>query len=74
MDRDDLRDLLAERPFKPLRLHLTDGTNVDILHSELAVLIRFKLTLYTLSREPGIMDKDVHISLMHIVKAEHKRK
>ena len=71
MDAEDVKKLLTERPFKPLRLHLSDGSQVEIIQPELATLYRFKLVVNIRGHDPVIMEDDIHVSLMHIVKAEH---
>lgn len=71
MDADDVKKLLIERPFHPLRLHLSDGSRVGITHPELATPYRSKLVVNIRGRDPVIMEDDIHVSLMHIVKAEH---
>jgi hypothetical protein len=37
MTAEELIELLVERPFKPLRLHLSDGRIRDIRHPEMAI-------------------------------------
>ena len=71
MDAEDVKKLLTKQPFQPLRLHLFDGSRVEIVHPELAVLYRFRLVVNIRGHDPVIMEDDIHISLMHIVKAEH---
>lgn len=38
MNSDDLRNLLNERPFRPLRLHMGNGRTVDVTHPEAAIV------------------------------------
>jgi hypothetical protein len=45
MLRERLFDLLRRRPFRPFRLHLTDGRRFDIVYPELNIAGR---TLFTI--------------------------
>jgi hypothetical protein len=38
MRPDDIRELLADEPFVPFRLHLSDGSRYDVLNRESLVL------------------------------------
>ncbi len=40
MTSEDLIELLAERPFVPLRMHLLNGRTHDIRHPEMAIVGR----------------------------------
>ncbi len=40
MRRNELLDVLQSRPFKPVRLFLTDGSAIDITHPDLCLLLR----------------------------------
>jgi hypothetical protein len=37
MAPEDLLEVLRERPFRPFRMHLTDGRTIDIHHPELVL-------------------------------------
>ncbi len=78
MRADDLRELLNQRPFEPVRLHISSGQAVDIWHPELAIVSR-SLVMVGVGRgdradEPGEPDRVVHhfahYNLLHIVKIE----
>lgn len=72
MRPEELRELLHRRPFLPLRLHLTDGTEYEIRHPDMALLTRSTVAV-GLEHQPGqgIADDMVYVSLVHIVRAEH---
>jgi hypothetical protein len=40
MARDELRRLLRAQPFKPFRIHLTDGRNLDVVGPEWMLVTR----------------------------------
>ena len=71
MGAAELRALLRQQPFVPLRLHLTDGKSFDIRHPEMALLSRSTIMI-GFEREPGsgIADAFEFVSLLHIVRIE----
>jgi hypothetical protein len=40
MRRAELQNVLQARPFRPIRLFLTDGSTIDIPHPDLCFLLR----------------------------------
>jgi hypothetical protein len=65
MRPDDLREYLDQRPFHPVRLHLSSGAFFDIRQAEMAAVGRSTLTL-GLPVEAGFQ-RFVVIALVHIV-------
>lgn len=45
MTADELVELIAERPFRPLRLHLADGRTREIRHPEMAIVEEHFVTI-----------------------------
>lgn len=71
MTAEELIELLAERPFKPLRLHLADGRVREIRHPEMAVVAQDSVAIGIPSDdEPRIAIKITHCSLPNIVEIE----
>ena len=71
MTAEDLIELLEERPFRPLRIRLTDGRSYDIRHPELAIvtpsIVADGLSSGNASR---LAERVTHRSISHIVEAE----
>ena len=72
MDPFEFRIWLDQRPFRPIRLVLTDGRTFDIMHPELALV---ELTAVTIgmrdsTREALVADRMVMVSLGHIAQVE----
>jgi hypothetical protein len=65
MRGNDLHQHLGQRPFRPFRLHLTDGTVFDVPHPDLAVVGRATLTI-TLPPALGL-HREAVIDLLHIM-------
>ena len=78
MRADELQNMLNQRPFEPLRLHITNGQPVDIRHPELAIVGRSLVFIASgrgdqpdAEAEPGrIVHHVAHYNLLHIVKIE----
>ena len=71
MTAEELIELLAERPFKPLRLHLSDGRIRDIRHPEMAVVAEDAIAI-GVPRDEGSRRayKITHCSIQNIVEIE----
>jgi hypothetical protein len=74
MRPDDIRDLLRQAPFLPLRLFLTDGTVHDIRHPESAILMRTTVSLVSPGSDVPLpsSDRRVIIALLHITRIEQE--
>ena len=68
----ELLDVLGQRPFRPFRVHLTDGANFDVRHPELCVPGRGSAFIGL--QAPGdpepVFDRHVIVDLSHIVRIE----
>jgi hypothetical protein len=71
MTAEELIELLVERPFKPLRLHLSDGRIRDIRHPEMAVVAEDAIAI-GVPRDEGSRRayKITHCSIQNIVEVE----
>lgn len=72
MREEDLLKLLQEKPFRPLRIVLTDGSSHEIRHPEFAWVTRSTVLvgLPASALPVPAIDDYVTIALLHIVKAE----
>lgn len=70
MRADDLVKILMTRPFQPVRLHISSGEHVDVLHPELAIVTR-SLVAVAVAKKTGVVpDYLVHYNLLHVAKVE----
>jgi len=69
MTARQLRQLLDERPFQPLRLHTSEGDTVDIKAPDLAIVTR-SMVAVGVGEPDDVADYVVHYSLRHIIKVE----
>lgn len=72
MRADELRQFLVQRPFEPIRLHVSSGEHVDILHPEMAIVAK-SMVAVGVGENGGVADHIVHYNLLHVVKIEPLR-
>lgn len=71
MTAEEFVELIADRPFQPLRLHLADGRVREIRHREMAIVSKTSVAIGVPSDDlPRIAVKIVHCSLANIVEIE----
>jgi hypothetical protein len=71
MPIEDLHKKLQARPFRPFRIHLSDGAAYDVMHPELLLLGRRSLVLGLASRpEETVYERTIDIDLIRIVRME----
>lgn len=73
MFRDEYNDFVRRRPFRPYRLHLSDGRTYDVDHPDMAAVGFGAVMLFVLTEDNGNEYQDVLISLLHIVQIEYIR-
>jgi hypothetical protein len=71
MRPDDLLEVLLQRPFRPFRLYLVDGTVYEIRHPDLVWVGRSVAQVgQTAVGEPASMDRADRVALLHICRPE----
>ncbi|HWG41451.1 MAG TPA: hypothetical protein VN688_01605 [Gemmataceae bacterium] len=72
MQQEDVEKKVRQRPFKPFRLYLTDGSTYEVRHPELIMLGRRYLVL-GIAADPSqtVFDQSVDIDLFHIVRMDY---
>ena len=72
MRSDDLLQKLKKQPFVPFRVFLSDGSQYDVRHPELAIVTRRTVVIGVPGSDgpEGPMDKTVDCSLMHVTRLE----
>ena len=67
-------DILArtrKQPFRPFRIHLTDGGSLDVRHPELAVVFDRRVVVFVPSeRREGVMAGEHDCAFLHITRIE----
>ena len=66
-----IREYLEEKPFRPLRVCLSDGSHHDIPHPEFAWQVGTRLYVAKVLKERGPDDPQVkELSVLHITRIE----
>jgi hypothetical protein len=65
-----LRELITASPFKPFRVHLSDGTHCDITHHDMAIIEQNTLDIGLHRDDEGIVQRLVRCAILHVVKLE----
>ena len=69
MIAQDLLEFLRARPFRPFRIHGTDGRSRDVRHPDEALVFRTRVIL-PLGAEGEMPEASEHLALAHIVRLE----
>jgi hypothetical protein len=71
MRAEEFKQLLQARPFRPLRVFMTDGRTYDIRHPDQVMVMRQALDI-GLQPDPvsGIFEGAHRCSLLHVVRVE----
>ena len=64
------REMLARRPFQPVRLTLSSGQSFEIRHPEMALLTRTSILIGTDLSDDGVPAEFKIISLLHVASME----
>jgi hypothetical protein len=72
MGQTDLLDRLRLRPFRPFRIHVSDGTSYDIPHPDQASpsLTAVKVFIPVSDPTSPLWDEFLTISMWHVVRLE----
>ena len=65
-----VRDLIIANPFRPFRIHLSDGSYYDITNHDMAIVERNTLDVGVNLDPDGIAERVVRGAILHIVKLE----
>jgi hypothetical protein len=65
-----LRQLMTANPFRPFRIHLSDGSYYDIPNHDAAIVEQATVDIGVNLDSDGIAEKLVRCAIMHIVKLE----
>jgi hypothetical protein len=64
------KELLARRPFQPVRLVLSSGQSYEIRHPEMALLTRTDILIGTGLADDGVPSEFKICSLLHVTAIE----
>ena len=64
------KERLNQNPFKPFRIHLSDGTQYDVTNHDVAMIKRHALEVGTDPDQDSIAGRTVECALIHITRVE----
>jgi hypothetical protein len=68
---DEIQMRLRERPFRPVRLIVSEGLRYDILHPDLVLVGQRDLTIgFPSPSNPRIYDRLIRVAIVHLVGME----
>jgi len=73
MDIENVRTFCNRSPFVPFRIHVSDGSTVDVPHPEFVLLTRWALHVGLDPDATETPERSVRIALMHITKIEEMK-
>ncbi len=72
MRREQMLEVLRARPFRPFRMHVSDGKAYDIRHPEIVMVARTYALVGLLEPEKDLpaIEKHSMVDLLHITRLE----
>lgn len=68
---DDIQARLLEKPFRPLRLIVSEGLQYEIVHPDLVMVGTRDITIgHSSKSNPRVYDRQTRVALVHIVGIE----
>lgn len=66
----DLKDLMESKPFRPFKIHLSDGSSYEVLNHDMAMISRNSIDVGLHPDPNGIAERIVRCAILHISKIE----
>jgi hypothetical protein len=70
MTAEKVREFIRQRPFRPFRIFMSDGSSHDVLHPEFAALTRREVWVLVPQGDEEIPDRAVLCDLLHVTRIE----
>jgi hypothetical protein len=68
---EDVLELLRQQPFRPFRIHMSDGSSHEVRHPELALVFPRRVVVAVPSpRREGLMQDLHYCAILHITRLE----
>jgi hypothetical protein len=69
INAEEIRRLQKQTPFRPFKLHLSDGRSFAVTHPEQFIVVRHKVVL-GLPESAEIPERTENLSMLHITSVE----
>ena len=70
MRADEIRAHLRRQPFRPIRVHISDGSSYEVPHPEFAFVSRNEVVIGLDSGDDEIPERSVYCDPIHITRIE----
>ncbi len=70
MRADELRAHLRRRPFRPIRVYISDGSSYDVRHPELMFVTRSEVVIALDPGNDAVPERSVYCDPVHITRIE----
>ena len=71
MGPEEIKQVLAERPFRPIRIHLSDGAAYEIRHPDMVLVLKRQLIIaLQQSAEERVPERYASVNILHITRIE----
>ena len=65
-----LKELVGAQPFRPFRVHLSNGSAYEVMHHDAAFVTQSKIEIGLDLNKDGIARRSVHCAILHIAEIE----
>jgi hypothetical protein len=69
INAEEIRTLQKQTPFRPFKLHLSDGRSFAVMHPEQFMVLRHRVVL-GLPETADIPERSENLSMLHITSVE----
>ena len=65
-----IKELMDAKPFRPFKIHMSDGKSYEVPHHDAAFVTQNKLEIGLELNKDGIARRSVHCAILHISQIE----
>ena len=66
----EIKELMEIKPFRPLRIHLSDGSSYEVANHDMAMVSKNSVDIGVHPDPQGIAERIVRCAILHISKIE----
>lgn len=70
MNAAQVREHLRREPFRPVRIHISDGSHYDVHHPEMALVTRTEVAIALEDAQGELPERMVYCDPLHITRIE----
>jgi len=71
MGPEEIKAILAERPFHPVRIHVSDGASYEVWHPYMVLVLKRQLIVgLPKSRSDQVPERYATVNILHVTRIE----